>query len=249
MKNSLILLLSFLLVPWAMAQSLNANEIIEKAEKKLRGESSHTKITVKIIRPKWSREMTLEGWSLGNDYSLSIVRSPAKEAGTVFLKRKNEVYNYVPTIERTIKLPPSMMMQNWMGTDLTNDDLVRETSMVEDYDATLVGEETIDGRDCYKLELIPKPDAAVVWGRVVIWIDKQEFLQLKIEFYDEDDYLINTFLGKDIKELGGRMLTSTFEVIPAEKEGHKTVMMYDAIEFNVDLEPSFFTTQNMRKIR
>lgn len=232
-----------------LSQDLTANEIIKNSEEKYRGNSSKASMTIIIERPKWSREMSLTSWNKGNDYSISVITAPAKDAGTVMLKRDKEIYNYVPSIERVIKLPPSMMMQNWMGTDLTNDDLVRETSMVEDYDAKLIGSEIIETRKAYKIVLTPKPNAAVVWNKVIIWIDQKEFLQLKTEFYDEDDFLVNTFLGKDIKDIGGRILTSKMEVIPADKPGNKTIMLYNNIEFDIDIEDSYFTTQNMKKIR
>ena len=114
--------------------SQEASEILTKSEEKITGiESSYQEMMIKIIRPKWSKEMRMKGWSVGKDFFASVVISPAKEKGTVFLKRENEVWNYIPSIERTIKLPPSMMMQNWMGTDFTNDDLVQRSSIINDY--------------------------------------------------------------------------------------------------------------------
>lgn len=249
MKNLTLFIIVVFHSAFAISQDLTADEIIKNSEEKYRGKSSKITMTVTIERPKWSREMTLTSWSKGNDYSISVITAPAKDAGSVMLKREKEIYNYVPSIERVIKLPPSMMMQNWMGTDLTNDDLVRETSMVEDYSAKLIGVENIENREAYKIELTPKPNAAVVWTKVIIWIDKKEFLQLKTEFYDEDDFLVNTFIGKDIKEIGGRILTSKMEVIPADKPGNKTIMQYNNIEFDINIEESFFSTQNMKKIR
>jgi len=249
MKNLSYFFIALLLPFYGVSQSLTADEIIKNSEDKYRGKSSKITMTIKIERPKWSREMTLTSWSKGNDYSISVITAPAKDAGTVMLKREKEIYNYVPSIERVIKLPPSMMMQNWMGTDLTNDDLVRETSMVDDYNAKLLGVETLEGRKVHKIELIPKPDAAVVWAKVIIWIDQEEYLQMKTEFYDEEDYLVNTFLGKNIKQIGGRTLTSLMEVIPADKPGNKTIMEYNNIEFDLEIEDSFFTTQSMKHIR
>lgn len=248
MKTTLLTWL--LLIPvFLSAQTNNAFDIIKKSEEKYRGNSSKATIKIMIERPKYTREMSLTAWNKGNDFSLSIITAPAKDAGTVMLKREKEIYNYMPSIERTIKLPPSMMMQNWMGTDLTNDDLVRETSLVDDYNAQLLGSETINNMVCHKIELTPKPNAAVVWGKVLIWIDQKEFLQLKTEFYDEDEFLINTFLGKDIREMDGRKLTTTMEIIPADKPGNKTVMKYENLQFNINIDDAFFTTQNMKKIR
>ena len=141
------------------------------------------------------------------------------------------------------------MSQSWLGSDFKNDDLVQQTSIVNDFSHKLLGSETIEGRSCYKIELIPNEDAAVVWGKVISWIDKTDYLELKSEFYDEDGYLVNTMLGKDIKSLGGKLLPARLEVIPADEEGNKTVMEYLWIEFDKPIEESFFSVQNLKKIQ
>jgi outer membrane lipoprotein-sorting protein len=231
------------------AQELSSKEIIEKMDDKLRGKTSRGSFKMSIVRPGWSREMTLKSWSKGNDFSLILVTAPARDKGTAFLKREKEIWNWQPTIDRAIKLPPSMMMQSWMGSDFTNDDLVRESSTVEDYDHSLIGKEMVDGRECYKINLIPKEDAPVVWGKVIIWVDMAEFMQLKTEFYDEDDYLVNTMLGKKPKEYSGKLLPSIMEVIPAEEEGHKTIIEYLDMTFDEPVDDSFFSIRNMKQVR
>ena len=253
MKNTLLLFLSFFLLTTAMtpvqAQDLTAREIIKRSDEKMRGESSRGEMKMTIIRPTWTREMSMKMWSLGDDYSLILVTAPARDKGTAFLKRDKEIWNWQPTIDRVIKLPPSMMMQSWLGSDFTNDDLIRESSILEDYEHRLFGSEVIDGRDCYQIEMIPKEEAAVVWGKVIVWIDKVEFIQLKTEFYDEDDYLVNTMLGKEIKDLGGKQLASVLEVIPADEEGHMTRIEYVSLEFDIAIEESFFSVQNMKRVK
>jgi outer membrane lipoprotein-sorting protein len=253
MKNTLLLFLGFFLLTTAMtpvqAQDLTAREIIKRSDEKMRGESSRGEMKMTIIRPTWTREMSMKMWSLGDDYSLILVTAPARDKGTAFLKRDKEIWNWQPTIDRVIKLPPSMMMQSWLGSDFTNDDLIRESSILEDYEHRLLGSEVIDGRDCYQIEMIPKEEAAVVWGKVIVWIDKVEFIQLKTEFYDEDDYLVNTMLGKEIKDLGGKQLASVLEVIPADEEGHMTRIEYVSLEFDIAIEESFFSVQNMKRVK
>ena len=142
-----------------------------------------------------------------------------------------------------------MMMQSWMGTDFTNDDLVKQSSMVVDYTHKLVKDSTIQGFDCHVIELIPKPDAPVVWGKIRIWIDKEEYMQLRTEFYDEDGYLINIMNGMDVKVFDGKKLPSKMEMIPIEKKGHKTIITYNDLKFDIDIEERFFTTQNMKRLR
>ncbi|MDR9458373.1 MAG: outer membrane lipoprotein-sorting protein [Salegentibacter sp.] len=256
MKTSLFLKLTLsimvFIVPFLTVygqQELSAKDIVKKADENMRGKTSQADITIKIIRPTWSREMHIKAWSKGDDYSMILVTSPAKEKGTVFLKRVKEVWNWIPSIERNIKLPPSMMSQSWMGTDFTNDDLVREASSVSDYDHTLLGKETISGKECYKIQMIPKPSAAIVWEKVIVWIDTVDFLQLKAEFYDEDGELVNIMRSSDIKEMGGRKITSKIEMFPVDKEGNSTVIIYNDIVFDDPIKDDFFTTRNMKQLK
>lgn len=229
-------------------QAQDATGIVEKADQKMRGESSTTEATMTIVRPSWERTISMKTWSRGTDYALILITAPAREEGTAYLKRGNEIWNWVPNVGRTIKLPPSMMMQSWMGSDFTNDDLVRESSIVKDYEHELLGEETIRSYETYNIEMTPKPDAPVVWERVLIWISKEEFLQLRMEFYDERNELVNTMIASEITEFDGRILPSKLEMIPEDKEGHKTVMEYESMNFNEDISESFFTVQNMRRV-
>ncbi|MCO6487501.1 MAG: outer membrane lipoprotein-sorting protein [Phaeodactylibacter sp.] len=251
MKRLILAVLAFTLMmsTAAYAQNLTAKEIIEKADQKARGETSIGELKMTIVRPTWKREMQMKSWSKGTEYMLILVTAPARDKGTAFLKRENEIWNWQPTIDRTIKLPPSMMMQSWMGSDFTNDDLVRESSIVKDYTHELLGRETIDGRECYKIQLTPKENAPVVWGKVISWIDTKEFMQLKTEMYDEDGYLVNTMYGKNVRDMDGRMLPSVLEVIPADEEGHKTIVEYLSLEFNEPVKEAFFSVQNMKRVR
>lgn len=243
--------LAFALVAAAFSlQAQDATDIIRKAEEKMRGKTSaYMEMTIEIVRPKWTRSMSLKSWSKGNDYSLMVVTAPAKDAGTAFLKRYKEVWNWVPSIERSIKMPPSMMMQSWMGTDLTNDDLVRESSNVTDYNHKIVGDSVIQGRKCWKIQLIPKPEAPVVWGEIIAFIDQKDYVQMKAEQYDEDGYLVNVINGSDIKTMDGVVMATRIEFIPVDKEGQKTVMIVDNIKFNQPIEEGFFTLENMKRIR
>lgn len=228
----------------------DATDIIRKAEEKMRGKTSaYMEMTIEIIRPKWTRSMSLKSWSQGDDLSLMTLTAPAKDAGTAFLKRNKEVWNWVPSIERSIKMPPSMMMQSWMGTDLKNDDLVRESSNVTDYNHKILKDTVIAGRTCWKIELIPKPDAPVVWGKIYAFVDQKDYVQMRAEQYDEDGYLVNILSSSEIKEMDGVVMATRLEFIPAEKPGNMTVMHIDDIKFNEDFEDSFFTVQNMKRIR
>ncbi|MBL4577817.1 MAG: outer membrane lipoprotein-sorting protein [Flavobacteriales bacterium] len=252
MKTNNLLSLSLfmgLMLFSAFTPEEDGKEILRKADARMRGTTAITEMSIKIVRPSWTREMTMKSWSKGDKLAMVLITSPAKEKGIVFLKRNKEIWNWIPNIERTVKLPPSMMGQSWMGTDFSNDDLVKESSIVHDYTHVVVGDTTLENRLCWKIELTPKPDAAVVWGKIHTWVDKKDYMQMRTEFYDEDDYLISTMSASEVRDLGGKLLPTKLEMVPEEEEGKKTIMTYKSMEFDKPIEDNFFTTQNMKRVR
>lgn len=252
MKGKLIAYLFFTLgyMPGLFAQNMTATEIITKADEKLNGEKSgFTIMSMTIIRPTWKRTIEFKSWSLGHDYALALITAPAKDAGQSFLKRNAEMWSWNPAISRLIKLPPSMMSQGWMGSDYTNDDILKESSVVKDYTHEIVGEEMIDKRVCYKIRMVAKADAAVVWGHQIRWIDKKDLLFLKSELYDEDGSLVRTETGSEIKTMDGRIIPTRIELLPAEEKGNKTLIEIKEMKFNIAVEEKFFSQQNMKMIR
>ena len=248
MKSILLIFFMVFLIP-VKAQQLTAKEVMIKADNLQRGKSSKSEMKMAVIRPKWTRTITMKSWSLGREYSMTLITAPAKDKGQVFLKRGSEMWNWVPAINRMIKLPPSMMAQGWMGSDYTNDDILKESSIVVDYDHKFIGEENISGLDCWKIELMPKEDAAVVWGKVIKWISKKEYWQMKTEYYDEDSELIRTEIASNVKQYGDRKLPSHIEIIPADKPGHKTVLDVLSAQFNIKIDDGFFSQQYMKRVR
>jgi outer membrane lipoprotein-sorting protein len=243
--HSLILLSLLSIIAFAQ----DATEIVKKADELMKAKSNYSEITMKIIKPDWSREMGMKVWALEPDYAIIYITDPARDKGTVTLKRKTEVWNWLPSAQKVIKIPPSMMLQSWMGSDFTNDDLVKESSVVNDYSHKLLGEENIDGLDCYKIELIPKPDAGVVWGKIIAWIAKESYLEPKVEYYDEDGFLVKVFIGNNIQKMDDRNIFTHWEMIPEDKPGNKTIMDYNEIQFNIKIDESFFSEQNMKRVR
>ena len=250
MKKIRITVLLFLGMMLALvSKGQDATEIIRQMDLKMQGNSSKSEMTMQIVRPGWTREVGIKGWSLGTEYSLILITAPARDKGAAFLKRNEEMWNWQPTIDRVIKLPPSMMMQSWMGSDFTNDDLVKQSSIVIDYEHEIVADTTIQGYSCYKVEMIPKEDAPVVWGRIETYVAKDEYLQLLVKFYDEDDYIVNTMIMSDIKQMGGRLIPAKMEMIPADNPDQKTVIVYKEIEFDLPIKENFFSMQNMKRIK
>ncbi len=239
-------------IAFAMAGTLRAQgarEIVRKANDLMRGSSTYTEFSMTIEKPEWSRTVEMKAWSLEPDYSLVYVTAPARDRGSVTLKRKTEVWSWLPSVQRVIKIPPSMMLQSWMGSDFTNDDLVRQSSIVDDYTQVIAGEDSVAGRGCWKIELTPKPDAGVVWGKLYMWISHQEYIELRTDFYDEDGTLVKTFTGSDVKTFDGRSIASHWEMIPVLEQGKKTVLDYRLLDFNVKFDQSFFSEQNMKRVR
>jgi len=240
------------LILWFSATSImaqNATEIIKKSDRKLRGKSSYAEMTIKIVRPKWQREMRLKSWSKSDDYAVSVVTYPPKEKGIVFLKRKNEMWQFMPSINRKIKMPPSMMLQSWMGTDLTNDDLVKQSSIVKDYTHKIIGEETVQGLKTWKILLTPKEDAPVVWGKILLWIDQKDYMQMQAEFYDEDGFLVNKMMASEPKLFDGKRLPSKISFIPVDKSGNKTIVIYNKLQFDLPVNDKLFSPNYMTRIR
>ncbi len=242
-------LLAGALVVWAGARAQDAHDIVRQADLQMRGKTSTTEVSIEVIRPTWTRTLGIKTWSRGQDLALVLITAPAHDQGTAFLKRGREVWNWVPALERTIKLPPSMMSQSWMGTDMTNDDFVKEASMVDDYVQTMAGRDTLLGRPCWVIDLQPKPGAPVVWGKVRLWIGVKNYLELKTEFYDEDGALVNTLIGSEIKTLGGRLMPTRLEMIPADKPGQKTVFTYRSAVFNQPIPDDTFTLRHLTGLR
>ncbi|TAL63165.1 MAG: outer membrane lipoprotein-sorting protein [Bacteroidetes bacterium] len=233
-----------------IAQPVSATEIIRKADENFNGEKSSIMVmSMTIIRPTWQRTVEFKNWSMGRDNALTLISSPAKDAGQTFLKKGSEMWSWNPAISRLIKLPPSMMSQGWMGSDYTNDDILKESSAVNDYTHEILGDETIDGRDCYKIKMVAKENAAVIWGHQIRWVDKKDFLVLKTELFDEDGILVRTELGSDIKPMDGRVIQTKIELIPADESGNKTVVLIKEIKFNIAIQESFFSQQNMKQVR
>jgi len=241
-------IIMFFFFTFSFLAAQDAKEIVRRAYEKINGEkSSFAKMSMTIIRPEWERTLEFKSWTRETRYALTVITSPARDKGQAYLKRGSEMWNWNPEISRMIKLPPSMMSQGWMGSDYTNDDILEESSLVEDYKHEITGEEEIDGRQCYKVRMVPKKDATVIWGHQIRWISKENDLFLRAELYDEVDYLVRTELGKEIKTMDGRLIPTRLEIIPEDEKGHKTIVEIEEIIFNIPVEESFFSQQNLQR--
>ena len=224
-------------------------QIIERVDRLLRGDSSRGVATMEVATEHWNRSLSMEVWSLGTDYSLVRITSPAKEAGTATLKAQNDIWNYLPKVDRTIKIPASMMMGAWMGSHFTNDDLVKDSQLVEEYDITISFEGDRDGTEVWELKLTPKPEAPVVWGHIEYQVRKKDMMPLRARYFDEDGGLARTMSFGEFRVLGGRLVPSVLTMQPEDKPAESTSFRYDEIEFDVDIDESFFSLRALKRRR
>jgi len=234
----------------------DAKEVARRAEDSLRSARTTLDASMTVVSPRLSapRVVRFQSWE-ERDTKRSMVRilSPAKDAGTGFLKLHPNLWMFVPRVERTIRIPPSMMLQSWMGSDMTNDDLVKESSTLDDYSHTLLGlDPSPEGNPelpAYVVEYIPNEDAPVVWGKIVAWIEQEYGTPLQQDFYDEDGTLLRRMQFSDIREVGERRVPYHWSMIPLDKEGHSTTIEIESIVFDAEIDPSVFTKRNLRKAR
>jgi outer membrane lipoprotein-sorting protein len=245
-----VLILGFLiLLSPVLAQSENATDIVRKSDQLMQGDSYISTMTMKIVRPSWDRTITFKSWGKGRELALTYIQAPAADKGQTFLKRNNEMWTWNPKINRLIKLPPSMLAQGWMGSDYTNDDILKESSIVVDYNHKILKEEKYEGFDCWVIEMIPKEDAAVVWGKVISHIVKGKYFPMKVEYYSEDGELVKSHLNSEVKKMDDREIPTKTIVQPADDPDKQTIVIIDRMEFNMDLQDKFFSQQNMKRVR
>ena len=229
------------------AEDLTPREILDKVDDLARGKSSQGKMTMSITTAHWTRSLTLEFWSKGKEQSLIRILAPKKEKGMTTLRSGNNIWNYLPKINRIIKLPSSMMSSAWMGSHFSNDDLVKESRMADDYTFAVTFQGEKEGRKVVEITCTPHEDAAVVWGRVIVVVDGDEYLPLKILYYDEDIILARTMIFQDAGPLGGRKLPRRMVIIPADKPQESTVVIYEEMLWDLELSDDLFSIRSLKQ--
>ncbi len=226
----------------AAENSTEVLAILERFDDMMRGDSSQGRITMRVKTKRFEREMSMETWSKGTEKSLIRILEPAKERGTATLKVGDKIWNYLPKIDRTIKVPGSMMSGSWMGSHFTNDDLVQESRYSEDFDCSLDTQPELSLVSC-----IPHDEAAVVWGKVTIAVDTQSGLPTELKFFDEDDELVRTMTYSDVRRVGGRSIPTRLRVTPADEPGEFTEVIYNELNFDLDIDDRLFSLQSLKQ--
>ncbi|NOQ42512.1 MAG: outer membrane lipoprotein-sorting protein [Desulfuromusa sp.] len=230
--KTLFLTILFLSGSVVSSSASDLRELIRTVEQQYTGQSSISEVEMTVVTGHWERYLKMESWSLGRERFLIRILAPVKEKGVATLKVENEVWNYLPKVDRVIRIPPSMMGGAWMGSHITNDDLVKANHIDQDYDFTLL-EETSER---WRIEGIPKPDAPVIWGKIIYQIRKEPLVPSQIDYFDEEDIQVRRILFDDVQTVSGRTIPLKMTVLPLEKPKEKTVMHYRKLQFDVDLK-------------
>ena len=236
-------LIAFLLLLCTLVVADEAHDIINKLDENMRGKNIYMALTMKVASMGHERTMKMQSYSQGTKKSFVKITYPPKDRGITFLSLDNQMWQYVPKIERIIKIPPSMMLQNWMGSDITNDDMVKQSSLVEDYDPHIIKKEgTI-----VTIELIPKEDAPVVWGKIITNIDTTTYTSNRDIFYDEDGEEVRYFIYKDVKKFGKYYIPTYWKVQSNDKPNSYTEIILDEVEYDTDISEQYFKKSALKR--
>ncbi|MEA1933807.1 MAG: outer membrane lipoprotein-sorting protein [Thermodesulfobacteriota bacterium] len=240
-----VLMLLCLLLSGTRGFAADTDTIIKRVEDNLNGKTAFMKFTMTVKTKRSERTMKMDSYSIGKEKSFIKITYPKKDKGITFLKVDKSMWQYVPRIEKTIKIPASMMLQNWMGSDFTNDDLVRESSISEDYEQRIVAQNETE----YEIELLPHEDAPVVWGRILMGVSKEYFLPTTVKYFDEDDVLVRILSYQNVKKFGKRFYPTHWVMYPKseDKAGHQTIFDTNEAVFDEEISDMYFTKRALKR--
>ncbi len=233
----------------ARAQEATADEVsllLDSMDRLYRSDASHAEVEMVVTTPNWTRRLEMEMWTHGLDRVFIRINSPKKDAGAATLRNDREMWNYFPKIDKVMKIPPSMMMGSWMGSDFTNDDIVKENTLRDDFDAAMLESED---SSVHMLELVPKEETPTVWGRIILTLRKEDLLPVEETYYDEKGRPTRVMRFSDVREFGSRSVPSRMTIESLSKPGHSTMVRYVTATFDEPVDESIFTLRNLRRRR
>lgn len=246
-RAGVALLAAFAVALPSEAQVLpDRDSVVDYLDDLYRSQSSHALIDMTVVRERGTRELRLESWSQGEDDALVVIRSPAREAGTATLLTEEGLWNYAPRADRMIRIPTGLLSESWMGSHFTNDDLMRETSYDEDYETSLSWADR-DGRQYLSALLTPRPDAPVVYSKLVLLLEADTWVPVLWEYYDEGE-VVRTIRFEDVQTVSGRPLPLRMVVVPSDAPDERTVMQYERLELDVPVDRDLFTRRGLRRV-
>lgn len=241
-----------LLLLWASAASGERpviDQLVSHLDRLYRSDDSYSEMTMTVETPNWTRTLEMKAWSKGTGKTFIRILSPAREAGMSTLRIDDQMWNYLPNTNSTVRVPPSMMSGSWMGSDITNNDIVREITYAEDYTWSYLPDSAVSGgtdEDALYLELVPRQSTAVTWSSIVVAVSEDGLLPVWERYYDGRGDLIRTIYFSEVEELGGRTIPTVMEVVPADEEGHRTRIEWTAARFDQGVDDDVFTLRNLQ---
>jgi outer membrane lipoprotein-sorting protein len=242
-------ILATVVVPSVMILLPLTSELTQDLDQLYRGDNSYSEMSMHIVTEHWERTLTMEIWSQGRDKTFIKVLSPARQAGSATLRIDSEMWNYLPNTNSTVRIPPSMMTGSWMGSDITNNDIVKEITYSDDYTAQYVSapeNADLSQSGLLYLKLTPKQSTAVVWSYIFCAVSVDPVLPVREEYYDQHDNLIKTVTFSEVQETGGRTIPTVMQVIPANKPGQSTTVTWSNAAFDQGVSEDIFTLDNLQ---
>lgn len=225
------------------------DDVIEALDQLYRSDDGYVEMSMHIVTPHWERTLTMKAWSEGSDKTFIIVLSPPREAGMATLRIGTEMWNYLPNTNSTVRVPPSMMTGSWMGSDITNNDIVKEITYADDYTFEYTSDTTLTGTPedgILYIRLVPKPSVAVVWSSIICAVRGDDNIPLWERYYDQHGNEMKRVTFSDIREMGGRAIPATMEVVPSNKEGQSTTITWSHAVFDQGIDSNIFTLSNLQ---
>lgn len=251
MRNLMLLTISFVLLLFSISilqgesRAVDAKEIVKKVDELYRSQTSEASVEMLITTPHWKRTLKMNFWSVGLDKTFIRILFPKKERGIATLRVGNEMWNFLPKTSKVMKVPPSMMMGSWMGSDFTNDDLVKEFTLFDDYTFELIEVANPEDGLVY-VKCIPREGLPIVWGYILLAVKEGSYMPIWQKYYDEKGKLMREMFFKEVKSFGKRIIPAVMELIPTHKEGHKTIVRYLEARFDIKVDKGIFSLRNLR---
>ena len=247
MKKVFLILGIIISISNSHADILSAEKILDNVDDLYRSNASHGILTLSVTTVNWQRTLTLEQWSKGEDKSLIKILKPKKEKGLATLRVDKNMWNYMPKVKRVVKIPSSMMSSSWMGSHFTNDDLVKQSRMAEDYTFSITFEGMKDDKEIIEVTCLPNKEAAVVWGKVEVVVYADDYLPLRMIYYDEDLLLSRSLEFTNIEMMDGKIIPTMMSMIPTNEPGESTTVKWEEIQFDVTIDDEFFSLRKLQQ--
>jgi len=240
------LLLTILMAATALAQSPpTGEEILRRVDANIGSDNKISTAEMIIHGRRGSRSIKSKSWIYGQEKSFTEYLAPAREAGTKMLKLEDQLWTYIPSTDRTIKISGHMLRQSVMGSDLSYEDMMEDPELLDLYQANVIEEVTFLDRPCWVLELTAKTEDISYHSRK-IWVDKERYVSLKEERFARSGKLLKIFEVKEVRQIQNRWVPVNMVFKDALKNGEGTEFFIESIEFNADIPDALFTKASLR---